>query len=190
LFLAAAIMLMASCSNDDDKDVKKKGLNPDETAIIKAGTSTRSIFDGSESYQDSLNTVFEAENYSISYVRFGHTSTGSELGESEVDRVNKRFTLRNIYVVHQISANAPCELGFLPDMEELVFTNLWSAGNGWRTDTIAYVPTKVLKEVGAKIKAAFAKEDYEECRRLLQNEYIFKPIDAKGYKALKAAGLN
>ncbi|MGL5920008.1 MAG: hypothetical protein ACRCZQ_05865, partial [Bacteroidales bacterium] len=131
-----------------------------------------------------------AENYCITFVRFGHIYDGSELGDNEVDRANKRFTLRNLHVVSQISANAPYELGYLPDMEELIFTKLWSAGNGWRTDTIAYVPTKALKEVGAKVKAAFAKEDYEECRRLLQNEYIFKPIDAKGYKALKAAGLN
>lgn len=183
-----SILTLTAISCKDEN--KQKGLNPYDTAIIKAESKTKSvIFDDMVSYQDSLNAVFAEENFSVTFIRLGQTLRGG-LGENEIDRVKQEFTLRNMWVVYQMSEDAPYTLGTLPDTEELIFLRRYSNGHSLLWDTIAYVPSKILFEAGKKVKAAFAKDDFDECRRLLQTEYKFKPIDAKGYEALKAAGLN
>lgn len=179
-------LAVVSCSNDDTP--KQKGLNPYDTAIVKAESKTKSeIFDDVTSYQDSIDAIFQCEKYSITYTRFGQTATGA-LGEEEVNKEKDEFTLRNLWVVDQNIENGPYILGQLPDTEELIFLRWHTDGHNNLYDTIAYVPRNILIETGKKVKAAFAEENYDECRRLLQNEYKFKPIDAAGYEALKAAG--
>lgn len=181
-------LAVISCSNDDTP--KQKGLNPYDTAIVKAGAKTKSvIFDDLTSYQDSIDAIFKGENFSATYTRFGQTAT-TGLGEEEVNKEKQEFTLRNLWVVDQNIENGPYVLGWLPDMDELIFLRRYTDGHNLLWDTIAYVPRDVLIEAGLKVKAAFAEENYDECRRLLQNEYKFKPIDAAGYEALKAAGVN
>lgn len=181
-------LVVVSCSNDDTP--KQKGLNPYDTAIVKAGSKTKSvIFDDLTSYQDSIDAIFKGETYLVTYTRFGQTGmTG--LGEEEVNKEKQEFTLRNLWVVDQNIENGPYVLGQLPDTEELIFLRWHTDGHNNLYDTIAYVPRDILIETGQKVKAAFAEENYDECRRLLQNEYKFKPIDAAGYEALKAAGVN
>lgn len=179
-------LVIVSCGDDSPN----RGLNPDETAIIKSEPKSRSvIFDDLTSYQDSIDAIFKGDSFGIKIVRFGHAHTGG-LNEDEVDKINQDFTLRNIWVVHRISETAPCELGYLADADEFIFLRIHTDGNYILYDTIAYIPTKQLLDNGRKLKAAFSKEDFEECRRILQNEYKFKPIDAKNYERLKAAGLN
>lgn len=179
-------LAVVSCSNDDTP--KQKGLNPYDTAIIKAESKTKSvIFDDLTSYQDSIDAIFKGENFAITRTRFGQTGmTG--LGVEEINKEKQEFTLRNLWVVDQMSEGAPYILGELPDTEELIFLRRYTDGHNNLYDTIAYVPRDILIEAGLKVKAAFAEENYDECRRLLQNEYKFKPIDAAGYEALKAAG--
>lgn len=184
--LSLITLTVISCSDDSPK----RGLNPADPAIIKSEPKTKSvIFDDLTSYQDSIDAIFKSEDFGHILVRFGHTYSGG-LNEDEVDRINKEFTLRNIWVVHRKSDTAPYELGWLPDAEELIFLRQYDDGYNLLFDTIAYIPSKQLIENGKKVKAAFNKEDYEECRRILQTEYKFKPIDAKGYERLKEAGLN
>lgn len=185
--LSMITLTVISCSDDSPK----KGLNPADPAIIKSEVKTKSIiFDDLTSYQDSIDAIFKGEDFGYTLVRLGHTYAGGGLNENEVDKINQEFTLRNIWVVHRKSDTAPYELGYLPDAEELIFLRQYTDGHNLLFDTIAYIPSKQLIENGKKVKAAFAKEDYEECRRILQNEYKFKPIDAKGYERLKEAGLN
>lgn len=184
--MTIVIMVMVSCSSDDSPN-KQKGLNPYDAAVVKAEMKTKSIiFDDLTNYQDSLDAIFTGDEYGFTSVRLGYTHSGGGLTPEEVDKQKKEFRLRNMWVVDQMSDNAPYILGQLPDTEELIFLRR----NRDSFDTIAYIPTEMLISNGKKIKAAFAKEDYDECRRILQNEYKFKPIDAKGYEALKAAGLN
>lgn len=188
--MTIVIMVMVSCSSDDSPN-KQKGLNPYDTAVIKAEMKTKSIiFDDLTNYQDSLDAIFTGDEYGFTSVRLGQTHSGGGLTPEEVDKQKKEFTLRNMWVVDQMSDNAPYILGQLPDTEELIFLRQYTDGHNLLFDTIAYIPSKLLIENGKKVKAAFAKEDYDECRRILQNEYKFKPIDAQGYEALKAAGLN
>lgn len=175
---------VVSCSNDDTP--KQKGLNPYDTAIVKAESKTKSvIFDDLTSYQDSIDAIFKGEKFAVTLTRFGQTG-GTDLGEEEVNKEKQEFTLRNLWVVDQNIENGPYVLGQLPDLEELIFLRWHTDGHNNLYDTVAYVPRNILIETGKKVKAAFAEENYDECRRLLQNEYKFKPIDAAGYEALKA----
>ncbi|MGL4229030.1 MAG: hypothetical protein ACRCR3_10380 [Tannerellaceae bacterium] len=187
--MTIVIMVMVSCSSDDSPN-NQKGLNPYDTALIKAATKTKSIiFDDKTSYQDSLNAIFSQSDFAAQFILFGKVSS-TGLMEEEINRSQQEFNLRNLWVVDKTSDNAPYHLGLLPDCEELIFLRLHGDGHNLLLDTIAYIPTEMLIANGKKVKAAFGKEDYDECRRILQNEYKFKPIDAKGYEALKAAGLN
>lgn len=177
-----------SCKDDDNK---QKGLNPYDTAVIKSESKAKSvIFDDLTSYQDSINAIFNGDQFGVSFIKFGYTYSGGSLNDDEVDKAKQEFTLRNEWVVYRKSDNAPYEVGQLPDIEELIFLRIYSDGHNLLSDTIAYVPKKILIETGKKVKAAFSAGNYDECRQLLQTEYKFKPIDAKGYEALKAAGLN
>lgn len=181
-------IVMISCSSDESY---KNRLNPYDTAIIKSETKTKSvIFDDLTSYQDSLDAIFNSENFGITFLKFGHVHPGGGLNDDEVDKLSQEFTLRNEWVVYRKSDTAPYEVGQLADIEELIFLRQYTDGYNLLFDTIAYIPTEMLISNGKKVKAAFAKEDYEECRRILQTEYKFKPIDAKGYERLKEAGLN
>lgn len=180
-------LVMVSCGDDSPKN----RLNPYDTAIIKSEGKTKSvIFDDLTSYQDSIDAIFKGENFGYTLVMLGHTYAGGGLNDDEVNKAKQEFTLRNEWVVYQKSDTAPYEIGRLADAEELIFLRQYTDGHNLLFDTIAYIPSKQLIENGKKVKAAFAKEDYEACRRILQNEYKFKPIDAKGYERLKEAGLN
>lgn len=187
LFLLAVIMIVVSCS-DDEKT--KSGLNPYDSAIIKAESKTKSIiFDDLTAYQDSINAIFNVPEFEMRVIISGVPGSTGILKE-EVDRPKQEFKLQNRWVVNQNIENGPYVLGALADASELIIMRRYSDGSYFYFDTIAYVPKKILIDTGNKIKAEFAKENYDECRRLFQTEYKFKPIDAAGYEKLKAAGLN
>lgn len=57
-------------------------------------------------------------------------------------------------------------------------------------DTIAYLPTSVMREAQIKIEKAFADSNYTEVYRLFNEAFRFKPITAKKWRELKAKGLN
>lgn len=57
-------------------------------------------------------------------------------------------------------------------------------------DTIAYLPTSVMREAQIKIEKAFADSNYTEVYKLFNEAFRFKPITAKKWKELKAQGLN
>lgn len=184
--LSMITLTVISCSDDSPKN----RLNPYDTAIIKSEAKTKSIiFDDLTSYQDSIDAIFKGDDFGFTFIKFGRIHWGG-LNDDEVDKMSQEFTLRNEWVVYQKSDTAPYEVGQLADIEEMIFLRQYTDGHNLLFDTIAYIPSKQLIENGKKVKAAFAKEDYEECRRVLQTEYKFKPIDAKGYERLKEAGLN
>lgn len=55
-------------------------------------------------------------------------------------------------------------------------------------DTIAYIPSRIMKEASAKIKAAYAKGDYATCYKLFEEAYVFYPITGKELKELQEKG--
>lgn len=57
-------------------------------------------------------------------------------------------------------------------------------------DTIAYLPTSVMREAQIKIEKAFNDSNYTEVYRLFNEAFRFKPITAKKWRELKAKGLN
>lgn len=188
LFLLTTLFLFFVSCSDDEKS--KNSLNPFDTAIIKADSKTKSIiFDDLTSYQDSVNAIFNVEGYLLSSTEYGVPGQTGLL-KDEVDRNKKEFTLKNRWVIDQNIENGPYVLGRLVNSTELIIMRSYTDGQGFLYDTIAYVPSKILIDTGNKIKTEFAKENYDECRRLYQQSYVFKPIDAAGYEKLKAAGLN
>jgi len=184
--ISLLMLVTVSCKEESAKN----GLNPYDTAIIKAAEfNTRSIiFDDITSYQDSIDSIFDQSNFEMGMTLSGIFCRGG-LREEEIDRINKEFCLRNMWVVDQHTENGPYVLGALSEATELIIMRRYDE-EGYKFDTIAYVPTKILFDTAKKLKAEFANENYDECRRLLQSEYTFKPIDAKGYEALKSQGLN
>jgi hypothetical protein len=57
-------------------------------------------------------------------------------------------------------------------------------------DTIAYIPNSVLRAAETAIRAAYEAKDIEECYRLFNEAYTFKPITGAEWRALKANGQN
>ena len=57
-------------------------------------------------------------------------------------------------------------------------------------DTIAYLPTSVMREAQIKIEKAFNDSNYTEVYRLFNEAFRFKPITARKWRELKAQGLN
>lgn len=55
-------------------------------------------------------------------------------------------------------------------------------------DTIAYIPNSTLRSAEARIKEAFAREDYTTCYQVFDSAFVFIPINGAEWEALKAAG--
>lgn len=60
----------------------------------------------------------------------------------------------------------------------------------FKKDTIAYIPNAVIRAAEQKIKAAYAREDYDECYKLMDEAFTYTPITAEEWRELKAAGQN
>lgn len=58
------------------------------------------------------------------------------------------------------------------------------------SDTIAYIPNSIMITMEQQIRAAYTAGNWEECYRLFREGYVFTPITAAEYRALKAAGNN
>jgi len=54
-------------------------------------------------------------------------------------------------------------------------------------DTIAYIPNAVLRAAEARIKQAFAREDYTTCYHVFDSAFVFIPITGSEWETLKAA---
>lgn len=57
------------------------------------------------------------------------------------------------------------------------------------TDTVGYIPNRVVLDARTKITAAFNDGDLAEVQRLFDEAFIFKPTTGAKWLALKAAGI-
>lgn len=57
-------------------------------------------------------------------------------------------------------------------------------------DTIAYIPNAVVRKCKADVLAALEAGDIEECYRIFNEDYVFKPIESgAAWQKLKAEGI-
>lgn len=82
-------------------------------------------------------------------------------------------------------------VGFI-DTKDVVFvrysTHSWEPNNV--IDTIAYIPNSTLRAAETAIRAAFEAKDIDECYRVFNEAYTFRPITGAEWRALKDKGEN
>ncbi|MGL5772700.1 MAG: hypothetical protein ACRCX1_07985 [Bacteroidales bacterium] len=185
--LVLILTITVSCR---ESSVTYKFLGAYDIALIKAEPKTKSQgSDNFASYEDSVKAIFNGDKFAATYTRDGKVER-MDLHEYEIDKVNMGFYLQGLWIVNQQANNTWHGLGVLSQCEELVFLRGKTEVNKILFDTVAYIPRKQLIENGNKLRDAYSKNDVDACRFILHSNYSFKPIDAKGYEALKAAGLN
>lgn len=184
--LVLILTITVSCN----ESVTYNGLGAYDITRIKAEPKTKSQgSDNYTSYEDSVKAIFNGDKFAATYTRNGKVER-MDILEYEIDKANMAFLLQGLWIVNQQANNTWHGLGVLSQCEELVFLKSKTEANKTVFDTVAYIPRKQLIENGNKLRDAYSKNDMDKCRFIFFFNYSFKPIDAKGYEALKAAGLN
>lgn len=108
-------------------------------------------------------------------------------GDHQKDFINHRLLMAGFDV---IQTTGKIELGFIEGTDFLVEAWYDRGKPEFRKDTIAYIPNAVIRAAEVKIKEAYAKGNYTECYRLMDEAFTYTPITAAEWRALKAAGNN
>ena len=80
--------------------------------------------------------------------------------------------------------------GMVTKFKDIVLVDNRDIDYGRKPDTLGYIPNSVVMEARKKITEAFNRQDYEECYRLFDNAYKFRPITGEAYRKLLKQGLN
>lgn len=192
-------ILLFACSKDN-----KSTLNPNTSIVItgKHTSSQAAMKSGTGIWgtdlTDSLAFIVQyAWSFQTGGEKYG-LGFDEEMYSGYRDIQNNRFVYHGGYVI----ING--ELGpFATVADKLVFTTgikpdgsafhpldvVTNPDLGAPQDTIAYVPQAVMRAAAIKIKDAYNRGDYDECYRILENDYIFLPITGEKLLKLEAAGI-
>lgn len=118
------------------------------------------------------------------------------IGDQWRDFTNNRILLYNSFVIDDLGR---LNTNFLDGSDFLLVQKREFDGNSFppghpyfgldiTIDTIAYIPSRIIQEASAKIKAAYAREDYAACYKLFEKAYVFYPITGRELRELQERG--
>lgn len=199
-------LCLASCSKDNkgirrDSKILIQGVASDTKTHADSGTPIRGT-DITDSVEFAVKYVIAIDFLSLDgeskkqSTTFGLTE---ELYNRFRDITNNRLIYQGVQVVSSIgtlgSFVTDCKEAVLiayNDRDGNIIHPLQFEGHpdfGQYCDTIGYIPKAVLTRARNEITAAFDREDYDECYRLFNELFIFKPTTGEKWRALKAAGI-
>ncbi len=179
-FLVASIILaVIGCQ----KPVKKNVLDPEAKIYIRPAAEVKSS--ENPAHLSAKEIVKQTED--ISWLVYNSTSFPvMGFAENQRDTINPKFIFWTDFVInYQDTTLYPTIL----DGYNMVFRRDTNATiQITKYDTIAYIPNRVIRETGLKIKEAFGRGEYDECYRIFDSAYVFVPITGAEWRALKAEG--
>lgn len=110
-------------------------------------------------------------------------------GESQRDYTNNRLLL---FATDVINEDGSLKLDFIEGSDFILYEQYWVGGtDGYmKKDTIAYLQNSEVRAAEIAIKSAYSNKNYNECYRLMDDAFRFKPITGAEWRSLKAEDKN
>lgn len=183
LLFAMAALALTACKKDNDggktlDPMAKISIRP---ATQKSGVSTKATYlTPVEVVRQATDIVLVSPNYPDEpWVNAG-------ISPEQKDLTTPKIMMWGMWVIE----NGEISRDFVEATNVILVTREGINYSKPISDTIAYIPNATLRAAEVKIKAAFAKEDFDEVYRLFDEAYRFTPINGKDWLALKKAGQN
>lgn len=167
LFLFA--LLFTACDKDETKPTKGK-LNPDAMILVRPDESMllKSTINGltpEEIVRDAYYMRFTTH-----WGPFGYSDEAKTLERGFPDHFKDyENNILKFQSTDIITAEGELLNDFLKSFDIFIMNEL--------SDTIAYIPNKVLRDAEPLIEAAFEAEDFDEVYRLFDEAYTYKAFD-------------
>lgn len=183
IIVALAVVLgTISCGKDDPKQ-KRPDVMTQMTIHVKDNPSLKALR-ADETTEESI-TVEECMrrmNKMLSIPKGRDNQAAYYIPEEMKDYTTNSIKMRAISIIDE-RGDIVDDFGAAKDFV------LVQDGNG-RTDTVGYIPNKVVHEAFAEAQRLHKEERYEDMVKLFTNVFVAYPCTAKQYEALKAKGLN
>lgn len=176
IFLLALVFAFASCKDEN------KLWDPNAMINLRQGTLTKA--DTNPNHLSALEIVKQTTNLKCYNVPiFGDQAVGRGFSDAQRDYQTPMLKMFGTDIIDMFGKYDPSFI----EATDCVLQRVVNAGKPNEViDTIAYIPNAVLRAAELKIKAAFAKEDYETCYAIFNDAFTFLPITGTEWRALKA----
>lgn len=198
--LALGAGVLAGCKKEKNGPLDPSAmlaLNAPKEAPANEAASTKAA-DG-EQQRLTPRQVIERATELFFYYRDSDKSSQpgqNDIGDERRDFTNNRILLYNSFVIDDLGR---LNTNFLDGSDFLLMEEREFDGHdfpSWHpyfglditVDTIAYIPSRIIQEASAKIKAAYARGDYATCYKLFEEAYVFYPITGRELKELQERG--
>ena len=199
VLLALGAGVLAGCKKENKGPLDPSAMlalnAPKETQANEAATKAA---DG-EQQRLTPRQVIERATELFFYYRDSDKSSQpgqNAIGDERRDFTNNRILLYNSFVIDHLGR---LNTNFLDGSDFLLVEGREFDGNSFppghpyfgmdiTVDTVAYIPSRIIKEASAKIKAAYAQGDYAACYKLFEEAYVFYPITGRALKELQERG--
>jgi len=187
LLIVSVFMLIVSCSKDDidTKGTVRKG------AMISIYAKPQTKAD----YLSPLEFVEQTTNICL-YNRpvYGDkpiiSYTFNNTTQKDLNPLNPRLMMMAHNIIDE---NTGEYVPHFVEAEDLVFVKviyLDETHSKYTLDTTGYIPNSELRNAATLIKAAYNDQNYNRCYKLFDSLFVARQIDGKGWRELKAQGLN
>lgn len=189
------VIFFLGCKNNEEPHNKLFDENAKISIYPERKIVPKSTYDGISTYEDSIKTIFKMRAKDIAWRFISEYDNGEyekSIFDDNIDTINYRFIWKGNDVVLKISeVTHEIILGELVrQAKNIILVDLRKWILYREADTLGYIPNSVVLEARKKITEAFNRQDYEECYRLFDNAYKFRPITGEAYRRLQEQGLN
>lgn len=200
--LALGAGVLAGCKKEKNGPLDPSAmlaLNAPKEAQANEAATTKAA-DGEQQRLTPRQVVEKATNFF--YYELGEDKTGQP-GQGVItdlmrDIEHNRIVFPKGYIIQSDRDNL-LNTNFIEGSNFILLINKGLAEVGYPTDhpyywfrysydTVAYIPSRIIKEASAKIKAAYGRGDYAACYKLFEEAYVFYPITGRELKELQERG--
>lgn len=183
LLMLVSILMLASCSNDDNDSIGRLTLNGKNTPTLKAATNDpQKLMTVHEicAYESGyINELGTKENFSIT---LQSDSVGSNYGtlvpastDFRTDTINDRLIMPSDCLIEN------GELGYGWIDRRNVYIQLVDH-EGHSSDTVAYVPNDIIITMGDSIIKLWEQGKIAELNKVFTEAYVFIPCTGKQFE--------
>lgn len=175
IFLLMLVFAFASCKKEN------KLWDPNAMINLKQGTLTKA--DTNPNHLSALEIVKQTTNLKCyNFPLFGNQAVGRGFSDDQRDYQTPMLKMFGTDIIDMFGKYTP---DFIESTDCVLQRIINADKPNMVIDTIAYIPNSVLRAAELRIKAAYAKEDYETCYAVFNDAFTFLPITGAEWRALK-----
>lgn len=180
IILSGLIALTSCCKSNEDRP----NILKDATLNINVRDGLRSEGNG-QTLLTPREVVEKTDIMKFLSPKYKNTISSRGFSDAQRDFKNNRLKMWASDVILDRGGTIELETEFLLARDVTLID-----ARGDKSDTIAYIPNKVLEQSYKDIREAFEKKDYQRVYELFEQAYTAIPITGEQYKELKRQGKN